>query len=149
MRTQRIVAKYANTPYITIDDRTNATCFFNNCTCWVFFNFRILFISHGSCAMPGILSLLSATLRRQMNVFHLDYGTHCLAARRNCHHHILQKVQKINYLGSKTGVSAFKRVIELRIPEFLDNRRMNLTRLAAQRTGHHYPTVYNQATHFC
>jgi len=90
--------------------------FFNNCTCCLFFNFRILFISHGSCATFWILSLLIATLCRQMNVFHLDYRTHCLAARRNCHHHILQKGQQINYLVSKTGEYAFKRVIEVEAP---------------------------------
>jgi hypothetical protein len=66
--------------------------------------------------MFWILSLLSATLCRQVNVFHLDYRTHCLAARRNCHHHILQKGQQINYLVSKTGESAFKQVIEVEAP---------------------------------
>jgi len=116
VRTHRIVAKCANVPYIATAERTNVTCFYNNCTCCSFFNFRILFISHGSCAMFLILSLQSATLCRQMNVFHLDYRTHCLAARRNCHHHILQKVHKINYLGSKTGVSAFKRVFKVEPP---------------------------------
>jgi len=116
MQTHRIVAKCSNTPYVAKAERANATFFFYNCTCCVFFNFRILFISHGSCAMFWILSLQSATLCRQMNVFHLDYRTHCLAARRNCHHHILQKVQKINYLGSKTGVSAFKRFTEVEAP---------------------------------
>ena len=117
MRTHRILAKCVNTPHVATAERTNVTCFFfNNCTCCVFFNFRILFIIHGSCAMFWMLSLLSATLCRQINVFHLDYRTHCLAARRNCHHHILQKVQQINYLGSQTGAFAFKRVIEVEAP---------------------------------
>jgi hypothetical protein len=88
--------------------------FLNNGTCYVFFNFRILFISHGSSAMFWIPSLLSATLCRQMNVFHLDYRTHCLAARRNCYHHILQKVcSKLIILDPRRGVFAFKRVIEV------------------------------------